>query len=62
MKRTVRETGFTLIELLVVVAILTVLMALLIPSLMKARERSKVVVCQVNARSIGQLLAMYVGE
>jgi len=57
-----RKSGFTLIELLVVVAIIVVLISILLPSLAKARERSKILVCQVNTRSIGQLLLQYSSE
>ena len=54
-----RQRGFTLIELLVVIAIIAVLMAVLIPSLSKAREKVKDTSCKSNLRNIGLALAMY---
>gem|GEM_PF-825486 len=47
-----RNAAFTLIELLVVVAIITLLLAILLPSLERAREKSRLVVCKNNLRSI----------
>ncbi len=44
--------GFTLIELLVVVAIITLLVAILLPSLRSARSQAKRVVCRNNMRCI----------
>lgn len=41
---------FTLIELLVVVAIITILMALLFPSVHKALEQAKIISCRSNIR------------
>jgi prepilin-type N-terminal cleavage/methylation domain-containing protein len=55
------ERGFTLIELLVVVAIIGLLMAVLLPSLSRAREKSKFTICMSNLRQVG-LGFYYYGE
>lgn len=44
--------AFTLVELMVVIAIITLLVSILLPSLHRAREQSKVVVCRSNMRNI----------
>jgi prepilin-type N-terminal cleavage/methylation domain-containing protein len=53
--------GFTLIELLVVVAIIGLLIAILLPSLSRAREQSRTTVCMSNMRQVG-LGFYYYGE
>ncbi len=51
--------GFTLIELLVVVAIISLLMSILLPSLSKAREQSKLVACASNLRQLSMAMEIY---
>jgi prepilin-type N-terminal cleavage/methylation domain-containing protein/prepilin-type processing-associated H-X9-DG protein len=51
--------AFTLIELLVSVAIIALLIAILLPSLGRAREQSKKTKCQSNLHAIGLALHMY---
>jgi prepilin-type N-terminal cleavage/methylation domain-containing protein len=54
--------GFTLIELLVVVAIIALLMAILLPSLAKAREQAKIAVCASNMRQVALGTVLYAQE
>lgn len=61
-KRTTHKTAFTLIELLVVVAIISLLVSILVPSLKKAKELAVQVSCQSKFRNIGQVSHMYAND
>ena len=55
----VYRLGFTLIELLVVISIISLLIAILLPALTKAREQARTLQCLSQMRTIGQGMAIY---
>lgn len=54
-----RREAFTLIEVLVVVAIIALLIAILMPSLGKAREQARSAVCLANLHRLGHAVVFY---
>lgn len=57
-----QRPGFTLIELLVVIAIIAILAALLLPVVMRVKEKTKTVVCAAHLKQWGAGLALYTAE
>ncbi|MGN6367602.1 MAG: type II secretion system protein [Phycisphaerae bacterium] len=57
-----RKSAFTLIELLVVVAIIAVLIAILLPSLGRARDKAKSAACLSNLKSMSLAYNMYCND
>lgn len=57
-----RARGFTLIEILVVVAIIALLVAILLPSLARAREGARMAVCKTNQKQLVGGMLLYVAD
>jgi prepilin-type N-terminal cleavage/methylation domain-containing protein len=54
--------AFTLVELLVVVAIIGLLIAILLPSLGRARDQAKTMKCTANMREVGQIIYLFAAD
>ena len=57
-----RQRAFTLIELLVVIAIIALLMAILMPTLKRAREQGQRAVCLGNLKQLGLASILYADD
>ncbi len=54
-----KRKAFTLIELLVVIAIIALLMAILMPTLNRAKKQARSAACQMNLHQWGNIWSMY---
>ena len=59
---TMKKRAFTLIELLVVIAIIALLLAILMPSLRRAKEAAKRIQCMNNTKTLALSMMMYVQD
>ena len=57
-----KRTGFTLIELIVAVVITTILLALILPAIGRARESGRRIACVNNLRQIYTAFACYLED
>jgi prepilin-type N-terminal cleavage/methylation domain-containing protein/prepilin-type processing-associated H-X9-DG protein len=57
-----QKKGFTLIELLVVMSVISVLMAVLVPVLARARQQGEAVMCLSNLRQLAIASQVYINE
>ena len=56
------RAGFTLVELLVVIGIIALLIAILLPSLGKARRAANRLKCSTNMRTLAQAVQLYFND
>ncbi len=54
-----RKKGFTLIELLVVIAIIAMLLAILLPSLARAKKQVQTTICRSNLKQWALVFSLY---
>ena len=54
-----KHGGFTLIEMLVVISIITILIAIILPVLGRAKSSARKIVCMANLRQIGTAINTY---
>jgi len=57
-----KQRAFTLMELLVVMAVISVLLGMLLPTLTKAKDQTRAAICMSNMRQIGFGADFYAGD
>lgn len=62
LRRTNRPSAFSLIEVLVVIAIIVLLLAILLPSIGRAKDQVRRVMCRNNLRQWGVAVQLYRGD
>ncbi len=60
--KTMKKNAFTLIELLVVIAIIALLLSIVLPSLSKAKDKAKNVICRTHVKGIGVAILLYLDD
>jgi prepilin-type processing-associated H-X9-DG protein len=58
----IRSSGFTIVELLVVIGIASLLIAMLLPTLSKARAQANSLSCQARLQQIGEAIQIYMSS
>lgn len=54
-----RRSGFTLVELMITLAVIMTLMAIIAPSIVRAKGEANIAACMSNLRAIGAAYTMY---
>ena len=54
-----KKKGFTLIELLVVIAIIAMLLAIMMPSLARAKKQVQTMICRSNLKQWALVFSLY---
>lgn len=58
----IRKQQFSLIELLVVISVISILAALLLPALNKAREKARDILCSGNLKQLSSYMTLYIDQ
>src|SRR3954467_1350703 len=61
-KQVLGERAFTLVELLVVIAIITILIALLLPVVIRVKQQAQQLKCASNLHQLGIAMTAYTAE